>query len=46
MVIVQDFPGRYVDDGPTDPYHFAYGIAYYDDASHVTATRLWYSRVR
>ena len=28
MVIVFDVHYRYVDRSPTDPYHFAYGIAY------------------
>ena len=28
MVIVHDVPGRQMIDSPTDPYHFAYGIAY------------------
>lgn len=45
MVIVCDFPGRHMKDSPTDPYHFASGIAYYDDTQHETVTRRWDSSV-
>lgn len=45
MVIVCDFPGRHMKDSPTDPYHLASGIAYYDDTQHETVTRRWDSSV-